>query len=525
MRKAHLLLLAPLLLGVALRLVGIRHGEPDMVYHPDVAKQTQVAITLFSEGELDLRRLYKDDVRFTLYPYGTAVILARTCRASATITGNDSLGDVHRWRWALRMRYQSVVLFALALAVLLPFLCRLLGLLPALAVGLLLALEPVHNCYSHYGMNDVPLLAALLPAWLFGGLMVRDKRVPLFALLSGLLIGFGFGIKYQALLGGLFPLCGCVALVLGGQWRRACIGALAVAGGIVAGALTTSPLLAGDPGYFFTRFPEFMRWQASILGEDMSLPAKLARDLPVFFGHLFGSGRWLLLPGVAWCVVHLYRAARSRTGDPVLTTLAASALAFTLVLNVSVVVSRDIVRDSDLVPSHAFGILLFGMLLAAIARREGDWPRGGKPVAVALTGLASLAFLGRAVPDSLALTRPDTRIRARDWCRENIPAGATVLRERYTLPVGKEGVLDGSFRYLVSDPVFAQIRAGGFDYLVASSLAHDRFSDPVSPYYDETAQEQYGEIESMCKTAAVFEDRQLPFAHPRITVYAKVSAE
>ena len=36
-------LLLPLAVGLAVRLTGIRHGEPDAVYHPDVAKQTLVA--------------------------------------------------------------------------------------------------------------------------------------------------------------------------------------------------------------------------------------------------------------------------------------------------------------------------------------------------------------------------------------------------------------------------------------------------------------------------------------------------
>ena len=79
-------LIVPLAMALALRLTGIQHGRPDMVYHPDVAKQTLVARSIY-RGRLDLRRLYADDFKLTLYPYGTAVILGNTFRAySAAIT-------------------------------------------------------------------------------------------------------------------------------------------------------------------------------------------------------------------------------------------------------------------------------------------------------------------------------------------------------------------------------------------------------------------------------------------------------
>ena len=65
----------PIILGLAIQLIGIQHGHPDKVYHPNVAKQTQVAIVLFSEGTVNLRNLYKDNIRFTMYPISIAFSL------------------------------------------------------------------------------------------------------------------------------------------------------------------------------------------------------------------------------------------------------------------------------------------------------------------------------------------------------------------------------------------------------------------------------------------------------------------
>ena len=92
--------------------MGIRHGAPHAIFHPDVPKQVLVARAVY-KGHVDSRRLYHDDIRFTLYPYGTAAILGNALRAYSAVTGRD-LDRVHRWQWALRLRYLAVALFLAA---------------------------------------------------------------------------------------------------------------------------------------------------------------------------------------------------------------------------------------------------------------------------------------------------------------------------------------------------------------------------------------------------------------------------
>lgn len=438
-RLAPLIIAVPIILGLAVRLVGIRHGEPDKVYHPDIAKQTRVAISLFNDGVVDLRGLYKEDVRFTMYPYGTAHILAHAGRAYVALTSDNAFGDVHCWTWALRMRYLSATFFAVSMVILLCGLYGRLGPAGILLVGLLLAFEPTHNLYSHYGMNDVPLVATLLLTWLFSGHIAGSQRAALYAFLSGFFLGLGFGIKYQAILGVIFPLCGIIASLAMKRVRPAMAATICVAAGILVACAMSAPLIFTDPGYFLTQFPEFMKWQANILGEPSSLTEKLSRNIPRFVELALTPGRWLLLPML---VMSVYRLVRRSNRDPSDVAWSGSALAFCAILATLLVTSRDIVRDNDLMPIHAFVIIIAGFMIGcrrdhapAIALKQR-----ARTLGRVFGSIACLFFIGESLADSRALSRPDTRILARDWCRENIPTGSIVIRERYTLPIDLEGI-------------------------------------------------------------------------------------
>ena len=69
------------------------------------------------------------------------------------------------------------------------------------------------------------------------------------------------------------------------------------------------------------------------------------------------------------------------------------------------------------------------------------------------------------------------------------------------------------------------IQAALLDYIVTSSLAHDRHYDPYSPYYDEGAQAVLAGLTNRYRLVAAFEDRPLVFAHPTIRVYERRGEE
>ena len=516
----RLIILIPVILALSVRLIGIRHGEPDMVYHPDVPKQTRIFLGLYRDGTVDLHKLYRDNIHFIMYPYGTAHILAHTCRLYTKLASGTAFGDVHRWTWALRMRYLSVTMFIVSIAILLCCLYTRLGPGTVLLLGLLLAFEPTANIHGHYGMNDVPLVAMLVLAWLFGGKISDTRHLPLIAILSGFCLGLGFGIKYQAILGALFPFSGVLVLVIKRRLRLALLASCWVSAGAFFGCAISTPLMFSEPRYFFTHFPEFMTWQSNILGEPSSLSEKLSRNVPELVALVLAPGRWLLLPLFA---ANVYRMITKSERDLLNISRNASAMAFCAVLVVVLVTSRDIIRDNDLIPLHVFVIIISGLAIGRSCN-GGRIPMSTKRIrnlGYVLSGIACIYFIHESLSDSLALSRPDTRTLARDWCRENVPAGSIVIRERYTLPIAKDGIEEHKQRYLSSRAFADGIRDGEFHYAIASSLAYERFFDLRSPYYDEDEQLQYQELERTWSVQKVFEDRKLPFSHPRITIYRR----
>ncbi len=510
--RGALLCVLPLACGLTLRLIGLRHGEPDLIFHPDVAKQAQVAVKAVAVGR-DVRDLYRDNVELTLYPYGTAVLAGHGQALYRTITGRPGLAAAHRWCHAVALRYVAIGLYLLAVALLLPPLARQTTWLTAGVTGLLLLAEPHNAQLSHYGMNDVPLVASLLLAWVCALRLAEAPRTNwLPAGLCGLCLGIGFGIKYQAVLGGLLPFA---ALLL--VWRRqgtwrAVIAAAAVAAAFVAGACYAQPLLVRDPAYFFGKLPEFMRWQASILGTPVPASVRVPRNLQVLWNLLTASGRWFLLFGAAGFA---WRVLRTRDRRP-FAWLVMSGLALSALLLLLTVTGRDFVRPNDLLPVYAFLALACAGLLA-----DRQLPRPVLATVWVAAGLSLATFGSVAVRDSLALARPDTRVRARDWCRANLPVGASVIREAYVLPVERSDLREVPRRYLADSDSADHIRAGTGDFLITSSLASGRFFDPLSAYYDAERQKVYRAIATHYERAAIFHDRELLHAHPTITVYRR----
>ena len=499
----------PLLLALALRLVGIAHGEGVYVFHPDVAKQIRVAFRHF-EGKENLRGTYKEDFQMELYPYGASVLIGRGVQVAQRLGVCDyQRGSL--WEWAMVFRGVVVATALLALALVLWALRPALGSGGTLLVGLLLASEPWHAQMSHYEMNDVPMVSLLLMAWLAVASLGREAgRWPWRSFLAGGLLGVAFGVKYQALLGGALLLVAWLVYFPGRGWSWLARSVAGAGVGGVLGVLATCPLIYLEPRYFLEQFPLFMSWQANITELNMSKGEKLVRNLPRLLWGLIEHGRWLLLAPAGWTLVRLFR----RETPPAERVLVGGGAMFCAVLAGALATSRDIVRDNDLIPMLPFLLLAAGWAAARVAQLQARRLAQG----------AALAFvvwsLGIAIPDSLALARPDTRMQALAWCEANIPAGSVVRREQYTVAPRKE-ITDRTHRYLVEPEVQRIIREGHFDFLLTSSLAHERFFDRFFFAATPDAQAFYRELPRRFSEAAVFADRELMFAHPTIRVFRK----
>jgi 4-amino-4-deoxy-L-arabinose transferase-like glycosyltransferase len=496
----------PLLIGLALRLTGIRHGEPEMVYHPDVAKQTLVARHVY-HGDLNIRKLFHDDFRRVLYPYGASVILGNLARL-----GGSHMDEVHRWRWALRMRWLSVTLIMVSSLALLAVLSRHLRPLPLLLAGLALLAEPMNAQFSHYGMNDVPLLSFMFLTLACSMLMAGEKNVPSWSLLCGLWAGMGFAVKYQGVLALVFPGMVWLTLLKQRPMRQTCFSALAVAAGFFAGVLALCPVLRKEPAYFFGRYGDFMRWQADIMGTGTPLSEKLVTNLYAF-GHLFfARGFALLIPLALLGALLVWR----RRKDHEMLAPVLSCLLLGCLLLAAILCSRDMVRQNDMIPVMAF------LIIPAVA--APDHMKGmTRQAALTLVGALGVMFLWVSSLDALALRREDTRLLARNWCDTNLPAGVTVAYERYTLPPTRHDLTTLRCKFLGDASSRHLIAKGRATVCIASALAYERFFDRGSPYFDESTQRAYRMLRSDYELLKEFEDRQLVYAQPKISIYQRKS--
>ncbi|MGD9874680.1 MAG: glycosyltransferase family 87 protein [Kiritimatiellia bacterium] len=502
----HAALMAVLLAGLAVRMIGIHHGAPRYIWHPDVSKQVQMAIEAYSKTP-NPREYFNDDVRLALYPYGSSILLAKAMQIRSLLGGRAAVEKKDRWLWDYRLRWQASLLFLFAVATAALCLRPRLGPWTLLLGGLALVLEPASSLDSHYGMNDVPMAALVLMAWALCTRIPQESiRIPWPSLCAGLALGLAFGVKYTAALAGIFPLAAWIGLTREKKWKAALISVAAVGIAGLAGMWITCPMLRNDPSYFLQNFSAFMQWQANVTGQPVPLSEKIPANLSVLIRTIIGHGHFLLILGGLLGTVLIWR---DRDRDH-LRWLSAALWILAAVLIFIILTGRDIARANDL-------LMLWPPMIMIAASGLSIAP-GIRRFALAATLLTIGWFGAASFLDAAALSRPDTRERARDWCIQNIPAGSVVISERYTLPVEIPGITEKGARYLYRQK---DVSAGGADFLISSSMAYGRFFNPGMPFYDTEIQSFYLSLTNRYEAAAEFHDRELPFAHPRITVYRK----
>ena len=506
-----------LVTGLALRLVGIRHGEPDVVYHPDVIKQALVT-TLVYGNTLDIKERFGSRFTASMYPYGTSVLLGNLLYWNQKIFDPDNFDGgwaTHAkvWRWALRQRYFATTLMLIAASIFM--LSERKRMMPAYLIltSCLLVWEPINAQFSHYGMNDVPLASMLILSWLSSARMTRERWQGLaFALLTGLCLGLAFGIKYQGILGLAFPGVAWLITFTTTSWARRIGVPLLVAGGWLAGALFACPQLRDFP-YFLEWFPQFMAWQTDLLGMHHTWQEKAPRNIQLFIRFGLQYGYWLGLFPFAWSL----RRALDTKEDAGLRVLLAGASLFTGGLVVLSIVSRDLIRSNDMVCLTPFLLLPMGYMLTQIHR---SGPYVARATLTSATIILVTFYGVCATLDSLALARTDTRVLAAAWARENLPRGSRVIREFYTLPIKSPDIMEERPHSLKTSHARRLIVSGDYDILIVSSLNYERYFDPLSPQPLEY-KAYYEDLMSSHSPLATFEDRALFFAHPRITVYGR----
>ncbi len=511
MKFKLLLLILPLIIGIIIRLIGIKHGYPNYIYHPDVSKQAIIAETTYKNHKNTSKIIFDTNSELTLYPYGDSIIISKVMNIISDITGNKKFDTVPRWNWALYMRYLSIAIFMLAALFVAWFLFKKTALFPTFLALLLLISEPINSQYSHYAMNDVPLTAMLIISWILAALMEKEKTsIPVFSLLCGLSLGLAFDIKYQAVIGGIFPLISWIALykTKGRNWLFSSIAVIVIGG--IAGILYLNPLLRHEPAYFFKTFPEFMKWQSNIMGYKIPYSTKIPQNIILLIRHLQIPGIVLLLTGPVLSLILIFR--RKMHDKNVIPAISASL--FCIMLIGIFIISRDFIRNNDIIPILSFSSLLTAFTLWQVTVKTVS-TRKQKILSFlfyVMIIIINISFLATSLADSIALTGQDTRQQAQQWCFNNLPINASVMRERYTIKINRTDIQECRKRYIKPDFI-------NYDYVIISSMAYSRFFDKHSPYYCPAAQERYITLENNWYKAKTFKKRELYFANPTITIY------
>ena len=459
-------LLAPALLLVALavRLVGLDHEVGELFYLDEGTYSHHAAE--INRGQLLQRDFVYPHLLYYLDAF--ALWIAGLFREGVAWAARAVYG-LEDWQ-AVRRLVMRLVVALTGAATALPVLAvgrRLAGPAAGAAGALLIVFSPLYNDGSHLAICDVPsaFFAALCLA---ATARLLERESGRWYLLAGAAAGLAAAAKYPAGLVAVAPAAAWLRWRLG-DWRlhpgllQAGLAALAV-------FLTANPgLLAyperalrgprgilfgvyqyGGEGWFGAVPPSAPLWYLGQLGWGFGWPA-LVLGLGGL-GLLAGPERGRLLWLLPFPVLYL-------------------ALIFTL----DVVVARNLYPA--LPPLAAF----LGAGVTAAARRLAAG--GGRPRrALAAAGaFAALALpIARTVLQDAALARPGTRVVAREWIREHVPRGATILREDYTPDLAPEEYDDeglGRARFLAALPL-AEIRRPEVDFVLVSSGAFQRFFNP-----------------------------------------------
>ena len=298
--KINIILIVVILLGLFLRLVGIKHGFP-FIFHPDEPTIVRSALGV---------RFYPNPKHFDwphLYIYLNYFLYMVFARFRSLMVGiglRDKIGLIFPLIWDEKMvfyyltRCFSAILGAFtAIPVYLAgknLFGKKVGFLGALAITIM----PYHVWHSHYSLGDVPMVFFLSWGMYFSTLIIKyeDFKNYIFA---GLFIGLAASTKYN---GGLSALMVPLAHFLRIFWRKyeekrnivdkiKVIDLKGILSLFISGVFAFLGFLVGTP-YALLDYKTFSRtdgpagafWQFTNVGSVGFLD-----HLKSFFGDIFGK--------------------------------------------------------------------------------------------------------------------------------------------------------------------------------------------------------------------------------------------
>jgi hypothetical protein len=421
-RAAWLVILALFLVALLLRVWGARFGLPEYVYHPDEHAIVDRAASILRTGDYSPHWFNYPSV----YIYVQALSYVPYFLISAARGFGNTIPDPAPYGFYFAGRLLTALLGGLTVPLVYNLGHRLFDRRTGLIASTLLTFSLLHTVHSHYVTTDVPAAFLVTLSLLFCSLLLQKGEMR-YALLAALFAGLAASTKYPAGVT-LVPVLVVPWLARPERpWqvfaRRTPLGLAAFVGGF----------LLGTP-YAFLELNTFLSSLATVLGH-------YAASQPGFEGG--GAWLWYLqqtlssadvlavtlgLLGVVWAVV------KRRRGD---------LLLLSFVLPYYLLISLWRVRfERNLVllwpPLVVLSARLLVDALSWLVARQPRVRRGEIPILACLTALTVL-LPGRAILDfDRALSRTDHRTLAAEWLNANLPAGAKIVTEAFSIPLDQE---------------------------------------------------------------------------------------
>ena len=420
---ATAVLVAALLAGTAMRLGGANFCLPMEQCHPDEHYLLHPALKMLRTGDFN--------PHFFVYPTLFIYILLATFTltfvggVSGGLWGN--LGGLKNGPFLLAGRLTSGVLGSATLWVVYTTGRRLADRPSGALAALALAFMPLHVANSHFVTTDVTAgFFCALALW--AASTVADEGGKRTYMWAGILAGMAAAAKYNAFLVALnIPIAHFI-----NPRRDRFFDANLVRGllFVAVGFLIACPYALFDlPTFLSGVAAEIAHYKRGHVGHD----GEFNRSFYLVFLASRGFGPVWFAAGV-YALVTMVRKWERRY----LLLLVFPLLYLTFLGAYKVRFVRN------LMPVLPYFALLAGLGASrAFVDVRAAWPALGRvkawKVALPLLALA-LAVPGyRAVDETAALIRPDTRTRARDWIIKNIPPGTTIYLQSWsvdTLPPG-----------------------------------------------------------------------------------------
>lgn len=407
-------------LGLWLRLRGLGFGLP-AVYNMDEVAIMNRALA-FGTGDLNPHNfLYP-----TFYFYALFAWQGLTFAAGWVMGWWDSVAafqreffvDPSRLYWSGRLL--STLCGVATIAAVAALASRLFNRGAAAIAALMMAVMPIAVMDAHYVKHDVPvtLLIVLVHLWLARAVTTEGRVRARDVLVTGALAGLAMSTHYYAVFVAL-PVAAVLLTQPGVAWADRLRDGLRAGAAATVVFLAASPFLLPELG---TAWTDITQNQAIVMGratESSGMVAGLWRYLTLLKEHGSQPAAWVVsLTGLVLAWQHPRRG--------LLVTL--FPLVFLLFIANTVAATRYL---NPILPFLAVGT---GVVLAAIARAIASRKWG-----VVLVAIVTLSQVARGLEPSIELgsffRQTDTRTLAQRWIETDIPAGASVLVQPYSVPL------------------------------------------------------------------------------------------